>query len=117
MSAACPARLNPFRSERIERLGFRLDERGWRELLERFSSVGRRGALVGPHGSGKTTLLEELEERLEGLGWTIRRWRLRKGRPSPTDQEWRLLETSGARDVLSVDGAEQLSWRRWRRRR
>lgn len=115
MSGAYPARANPFRSARIEALRFRLDDRGWRLLLDRFEGLGRRGALVGPKGSGKTTLLEELEARLESEGWRIRRWRLRKERPSPSERQWRLLATSGPRDLVSVDGAEQLSWWRWHR--
>ena len=109
------ARNNPFRSERVEQLRFRLDEPGWRELMDRFERLGYRGALVGPKGSGKTTLLEEIEARLEARGWSVRRWRLTSDRRVPTQQEWRLVETSGPRDLVSVDGVEQLSWGRKRR--
>lgn len=109
------ARLNPFRSARVESLRFRSAGVSPPELLQRFESLGCRAALVGPKGSGKTTLLEALEAELESGGWSVRRWRLRIERPAPSPEEWRLVETAGERDLVTVDGAEQLSWWRWRR--
>lgn len=115
MSTDCPARANPFRSGRVESLRFRLDASGWRDLMDRFAHLGYRAALVGPKGSGKTTLLEEIESLLERQGWRIRRWRLTRERRAPSAEDWGLAEMSGDRDLVSVDGAEQLSWWSWRR--
>lgn len=122
-----PAHENPFRSSRVEALAFRLDgrpldEAGWNTLLDRFDSLGRRAALVGPKGSGKTTLLEEIERRFVEAGWQVHRLRLSIEAPHPAPDAWRELARLGPEDLLTVDGAEQLSpptwWRlRWRVRR
>lgn len=113
-----PARENPFRAERVEALRYRLTENGWAALLARFEALGRRASLVGPKGSGKTTLLAEIETRLEGRGWRIRRLRLTREQRRPGTEEWRTLWGGiGGRDLVTVDGAEQLSWWWWRRLR
>ena len=113
------ARDNPFRSERVLSLRYRLGE-SWEALLVRFERLGRRAAIVGPHGSGKTTLLEDLAPRLRGAGYTLRPLRL--------DTEFPRFEPGyldcffaslGPRDVILFDGAEQLgalAWHRFRRR-
>jgi hypothetical protein len=104
---------NPFRSERIDGLRYRLDETGWSELLARFAALGHRAALVGPEGSGKTTLREEIEERLAARGWRIVRAQLSADH-KPT---WRmlapLLSHLGKNVLLTVDGAEQMSRLQW----
>lgn len=111
-----PARANPFRAERVEALRYRLGETEWTALLARLEELDHRAALVGPKGSGKTTLLEEIEARLVERGWTLRRLRLSREHRRPADAEWRaLLAGAGRRDLVSVDGAEQLPWW-WRRR-
>ncbi len=123
MSAMVRAKDNPFAVDRVLRERYRLDERGWVELLETWERLGRRGALVGPHGSGKTTLLEDLAVRLGRDGWRVRWVRL-------SAEFSRLPETCDAEffagldrtDVVLVDGAEQLgvlSWLsfRWRVRK
>lgn len=111
-----PARENPFRAERVEALSYRLDEDEWAGILARFEELGRRASLVGPKGSGKTTLLEELEARLKRRGWHVRRLRLSCEHRRPGGEEWRALWAGiDGRDLVTVDGAEQLSWW-WRRR-
>lgn len=113
-----PARLNPFRAERVEKLRYRLGEVEWTALVARLEELSHRAALVGPKGSGKTTLLEEIETRLEGLGWTLRRLRLSREHRRPGAAEWRALwDGAGRRDLVTVDGAEQLPWWWWRRLR
>jgi hypothetical protein len=112
--SGCRAHDNPYRAQRTEALRYRLDEAGWEALLGRFAALGRRGAIVGPHGSGKTTLLAELEARLEEGGWRIRRLRLNTARRSPGADEWNAaLRDAGPRDLLAIDGAEQLGALRW----
>src|SRR5579872_7088573 len=73
------ARDNPFRSEQIENLGYRLEGTTWMELLARCERLGYRCAVVGPYGSGKTTFLEELEKKLQGARFRTRLIRLRTG--------------------------------------
>ncbi len=110
-----PARENPFRTCRVLELRYRLDPGGWDRLLERFERLGCRAALVGPEGSGKTTLLEDLGVRLERRGWRVVPLRLAPERRRPTPREWARIARAGRRRLVSVDGAEQLSWYGWRR--
>ena len=104
---------NPFAAFRLEALRFRLDEDGWGGLLARWRAQNGRGALVGPHGSGKTQLQLELARRLEAEGFAVRRlqWGRDRG-PSATEQA-EALRGLGPRDVLMIDGAEQLAPYAW----
>lgn len=110
-----PARANPFRSERIESLRFRLAEPGWNALLDRFAAARWRGLLLGPHGSGKTTLREELEQRMRADGWTVRalvvddRQRLRWADLAA------LIADATPRTLISIDGLDRVgAWQWWR---
>ena len=113
------ARDNPFRSERVLSLRYRLGG-SWDALLARFETLGRRAAIVGPHGSGKTTLLEDLAPRLREARFAVRELRLDTETPS-FDPEFleNFFRSLGPRDVILFDGAEQLgrfAWRRFERR-
>ena len=108
------ARDNPFASERVLRERYRLDETGWAELLENWERGKRRGALVGPHGSGKTTLLEDFAARLERRGWRVAWVRLSAEHPQlPAWCGPEFFERLAEKDVVLLDGAEQLGWLRW----
>jgi hypothetical protein len=113
------ARDNPFRSERVLSLRYRLGG-NWDALLARFERLGRRAAVVGPHGSGKTTLLEDLAPRLREAGFTTRPLRLDTETPrfEPGFLD-RFFASLGPRDLILFDGAEQLgalAWHRFERR-
>lgn len=112
------ARDNPFRTERVLQIRYRLDGIGWEELCARLEQMEFRGALVGPHGSGKTTLLEDLEGRLRERGFGTRVLRLSEEQRSfaPAFLDDLFAEANG-RDIILFDGAEQLNpvaWRRFR---
>lgn len=113
---------NPFRSERVLQVRYRVQGATWEELLERWRAVGRRGAIIGPHGTGKTTLLETLEPRLHAQGFSTRFIRLNTERRNLEPGVLNELCTGlTLQDVLLVDGAEQMSplawhWFRWRTR-
>lgn len=127
------ARENPFRVERVLRMRYRLSEPSFQELLARFERLDRRAALVGAHGSGKTTLIEDLAQRLARQGWRCCWIRLRhepasersslasivplafRGGRSLVREDWEALEQLSRRDLLLIDGAEQLAWPTWRR--
>jgi hypothetical protein len=114
------ARDNPFAVQRVLAVRSRLARVTWEELLDRLAAFGFRAALVGPHGHGKTTLLEDLAPRLEDRGFRLRSATLRaRDRRLTAAQEETLFADLAGRDLLLVDGAEQLgrlSWLRLRRK-
>ena len=104
-----PAHENPFAVERTDSLPFVVQGTNWDELLPRLQSMQWRGAIVGPHGHGKTTMLEELERRLEMRGECVARFTLNSAdRKLP-------VAAFAAREVILLDGAEQLSPWAWRK--
>lgn len=108
------ARDNPFAVQRVHAIRYRLAGVTWEELLDRLSALDFRAALVGPHGHGKTTLLEDLGARLAERGFLIRTATLRQGerRLGPVRYA-ALFRDPGPRDLLLVDGAEQLDALSW----
>lgn len=114
---------NPFRVQKVHELRYRLAGTTWEEVLERLEGLRFRAAVVGPHGHGKTTFLEELARHLAARGFRIRTATLRDGsRWLTAEQRRALFAGMTSRDLLVVDGAEQLShpaWfhLRWRSRR
>lgn len=108
------ARDNPFAVSRVLAIRSRLAGVTWNELLDRLEAFEFRAALVGPHGHGKTTLLEDLAPRLEDRGFRLRSATLRAGdrRFSAAQEETLFADLSG-RDLLLVDGAEQLGRLSW----
>jgi hypothetical protein len=117
------ARQNPFASERIiDTIRYACADGDLASLVERLAALRYRGAIVGPHGAGKTTLLEDLARELERRAFRIMLLRLgAEDRRPPA--AWRASARDlGARDIVCLDGAEQLSrggWLvfRWRARR
>ena len=108
------ARDNPFAAQRLEAIPYRLSGPTWEELLDRLAALRFRAALAGPHGRGKTTLLEELVRRLAERGLRTRTVTLREGdRRLSREQRETLFRDLTARDVLLVDGAEQLGRLAW----
>jgi hypothetical protein len=108
------ARDNPFATDRVLRERYRLDASGWALLFARLRTLRHRGAIVGPHGSGKTTLLEDLAARLASGGWRITHARLTVEFPVlGVSIPSRRLAALEPRDLLLIDGAEQLSALRW----
>lgn len=59
---------NPFRTERIDRLPYRLTGATLDDLAGRFAALGGRAAIVGEHGAGKSRLLATLADHLETRG-------------------------------------------------
>jgi hypothetical protein len=108
------ARDNPFAVQRLLEIRYRLAGNTWEELLERLAALRFRAALVGPHGRGKTTLLAELASRLGERAPRTRAVTLHEGdrRLSPA-QRATLFHDLTPRDVLLVDGAEQLDRLAW----
>lgn len=110
---------NPFRVQRLARLAYRLEGTTWEALLARWDALGKRAALVGPEGRGKSTLLGELAERVAARdGCRVRSVTLRRGeRRLASVERARLLDGATSRDVVLIDGAQELSAREWRRLR
>jgi len=106
---------NPFAGRRVESLAYRSPDLSWRRLEDRFDSLGRRCAIVGPKGSGKTTLLEAIADRLNRRVAMVRI-------PGSCDNPWRAVRDQLPRPVADghavlVDGCEQLGAIGWRRLR
>lgn len=109
------ARDNPFSTDRVLRVRYKLCGVTWPGLWSRLESLNLRAAIVGPRGSGKTTLLEDLEPILHGKGYRPQRLRLDEENQSVhPDTLLRLKERLTSLDVVLLDGAEQLGWRAWR---
>jgi hypothetical protein len=117
------ARENPFRTERVLSVRYRLQGISWSELLHRCETLHYRAALVGLRGSGKTTLLEDLESKLRERGFIIQALRLDRDHPRFEPEFLRqLIAGLSGREILMFDGAEQMNpfaWRRfkWRTRK
>lgn len=102
---------NPFASDRVLSIRYEFPEGEAGTLLARLARLRYRAAIVGPHGTGKTTLLEDLETPLARLGFRVTRLRLdAEHRRFPREC---LAATFDARDLVCLDGAEQLDWARW----
>jgi hypothetical protein len=114
------ARDNPFATDRVLKVRYRPQGWSWEALLARLAALDYRAAIVGPEGHGKTTLLEDLGQRLAARGLRARDLRLTRERPAFSREFLReLWATVGERDVLLLDGAEQmgrLAWWRFARR-
>jgi hypothetical protein len=105
---------NPFAVQKVLRIRYRFSDQTWDGLLERLAAMQFRAAIVGPHGRGKTTLLEDLAPRLEALGFRIRSVTLHTGdRRLTREQREVLFHHLSPRDLLCVDGAEQLGRIAW----
>lgn len=109
------ARENPFRSERVLAVRYRLPEAGRAALLDRFESLGRRAALVGPQGAGKTTLLEDLAPAIRARGFLVRNVLLDDERGFFDAAAYRpFFDSLAPGTVVLLDSAEKLGNRRWR---
>ena len=117
------ARENPFRTERVlATIRYTCPDAGLDTLIARLAALGYRAAIVGPHGAGKTTLLEDLGRALQDRGFRITSMRLATDDRRLPDEWPSRTARLGPRDIVCLDGAEQLSaiawlWFRWRARR
>jgi hypothetical protein len=110
------ARDNPFATHRVRRVRYRLQGQTWAGLLDRLGQLDYRAAIVGPKGAGKTTLLEDLAPRLAAIGFTPQPLRLdAEHRRFAAPFERAFFARLDPRDCILLDGAEQMSWWRWRR--
>jgi hypothetical protein len=113
-------RHNPFSSDRIDSINYRLLKGTWDNLLERLAAFHYRAAILGPHGSGKTTLLEALGRRLAQSGFPLKKLFL--NRESPRFEEPFLhdfFRNLREHDIILFDGADlmrRLEWRRFRQK-
>lgn len=108
------ARDNPFAADRVLRVRYRPQGWTWEQLLARLAGLGHRVAIVGPEGRGKTTLLEDLGGRLRDGGWGVKHVGLsRETRALPRAFLRRFFDELSGRDVVLLDGAEQLNRLAW----
>lgn len=110
------ARDNPFSTDRVLRVRYRLRGESWESLLARLAALKHRAAIVGPEGAGKTTLLEDLEPHLRAQGFEPVMLRLTREVPQfKAGVLPELRRQLSPRHIILFDGAEQLSrWDWWR---
>lgn len=113
------AKDNPFRTENIHRIRYRLLEGSWDDLLEKLEDLDHYAAIVGPDGSGKTVLLEELGMKLADQGLSMKRLFLNDMAPSiPQSSLDNLMANLTESDIILFDGADRmgrLAWSRFER--
>lgn len=110
------ARENPFRTERVECVAYRLEATTWEEIFARLDLLDGRAAVVAPHGHGKTTFLEAIDREWRERGLRTHFIRLNEERRGLTRRELESLRKSILPgDAVIADGAEQLNWLAWRR--
>lgn len=113
-------RTNPFRAERLDNLPYFFEdgknsETAWESLWLQLENYHYRAAIIGAHGRGKSTLLDSFAAQLQSRGWHVRRLKLNDLQRNFDREIWRdLLPTLEARDFILLDGAEQLSFWRWK---
>ncbi|MEI8379807.1 MAG: hypothetical protein WCJ09_06745 [Planctomycetota bacterium] len=111
------ARDNPFSVSRVLELRYKFHsqaDQGWTSLLSRLEGLRYRAAIIGPHGSGKTTLLEDLGSRLVEQGFRTHPVFLnRQERAYPHDFVARTVGKLSSRDIVLLDGCEQLGLPDW----
>ena len=110
------ARDNPFRTERVLRVRYRLRDETMNDLLGRLRAFEYRASIVGPKGTGKTTLLEDLGVALSAIGFEVRLLRLddRMGSFSRGFLK-QFFDQLTQRDLILFDGAERLNRFEWHR--
>ncbi len=110
------ARDNPFSTDRVLRVRYRLRGESWDSLLSRLAALKYRAAIVGPEGAGKTTLLEDLEPHLVAKRFEVVSLRLTRELPRFEDGVLcDLRRRLAPRHIILFDGAEQLRvWSWWR---
>jgi hypothetical protein len=117
------ARDNPFRTEQVLKVRYRLPGVGWEDFLDRLAALDYRAMILGPQGAGKTTLLEDLAPRLCARGFNPKLLRLRRDGPGfPPGFLGTFFAGLAPQDVILFDGADhlgRLAWARfkWRSRR
>jgi hypothetical protein len=110
------ARDNPFRTDKVLQIRYRLQNTTWEKALEKLQNLCYRGSVVGREGVGKSTLLEDLIPRLSFLGFGVKKLRLFQGQTClPPCVEKELWDTLSPKDIILLDSAEQMSYFAWRR--
>ncbi len=105
------ARDNPLATHRVLTIRYRPLDCTWEQMMDRLAGMSYRAAIVGPKGSGKTTLIEDLSTRLAARGLAPRLIHLTAEHHQIGSS---MLHGDAPNRIILIDGAEQLSWMRWR---
>lgn len=117
MTASMKARLNPFRSDRVEAFRYRLEDSDWDAILLKFRECHYRASIVGPHGTGKTVFLEDLEDHFQSSsGRPVTRMHFRDTFGVwDRDRLFSIIQNLEPQAVIFLDGAELIPPGVWKR--
>lgn len=112
------ARENPFRSDALAKLRYRLPEDALERLADRVQHGTCFSEITGPEGTGKTTLMEDLRARLQSRGCPTVWLRLtRDSSPGERRTAVRNLKRMDPEIIALFDGGEVLGRLNWIRLR
>mgnify|MGYP000215223001 CR=1 FL=1 len=107
------AKDNPFRSQRLNAIGYISQDEPLRAICERLEEMKSIVAVVGPHGSGKSTLLRHLQKRFDSDGYRTHQLFISRDVKLPWKRVTECVETMRPSEVLFFDGANHLPTRRF----
>jgi hypothetical protein len=110
------ARCNPFTSDRVLTIRYKLNDSEWEDLFSFFTELNNCAAIVGPKGTGKTTLLEDFAQRADVLNLEPVFWRQNYQQSQPSAAELQsFFYRYGKPHLICIDSAELFNWLTWRR--
>jgi hypothetical protein len=102
-------RENPFSTEKVSQLRYRLDC-SHDELLQRLHELGSRVSIIGMHGNGKSTLIEDVEQHMLDRGLAVIRMLVNQASPRVPRSFW---TSSVKNSYVILDGVERLNPLHW----
>lgn len=105
---------NPFRSEAIAKLRYRIEPEALKRLAQSAAEAMGAACILGPMGTGKTTLLEDLIPHIQDLGLDTHAISLNTDSTRETQRQTIVkIAGLGPTDCILLDGGEILGRMSW----